>query len=114
MSGRNSWRGIPVAFSISISQSAGHTFPLHDSLMADAKPFSKLNASGEDVKRWLREKRNDILKCADVWGSKDDPIGADLGVTPDGDEEIRRQCKPWAPRSICEDVPDEKSLPKKL
>lgn len=50
-----------------------------------------LGASGDDVKRWRREKRRDILRFAYVLGSPQDPY-ADLWI----DERSReRECCPF-------------------
>jgi Fe-S-cluster containining protein len=84
-----------------------------------------LQASGDDVKRWMAERRWDILKYAYVLGREDDPF-ADLWVKPNGDEaercpfvrkdankstyrcliyetrpEVCRNYEPWAEHSVC-------------
>ncbi len=40
-----------------------------------------LQATGEDVKRWIREGRTDILEWAAIMGDPDDPW-ADLWISP--------------------------------
>jgi Fe-S-cluster containining protein len=50
--------------------------------------MNTLEATGDDVKRWRRQKRYDILQHAFVLGPKDNPF-ADLWVTPDGND-VRR------------------------
>ena len=94
-----------------------------------------LKATGEDVKRWRREGRQDILRFADVLGPRNDPW-ADLWI--DGQAldhrnlerfrcpfvrkvrgqprylctvyetrpQVCRDYEPWAPDSICEVVDD--------
>ena len=92
-----------------------------------------LKATGEDVKRWRREGRQDILRFAHVLGSRNDPW-ADLWIdsqAPDHRDPERYRCpfvrkvrgqprylctiyetrpqvcrdyEPWAPGSICEVV----------
>jgi Fe-S-cluster containining protein len=88
-----------------------------------------LQASGEDVRRWRRERRYDILFYAFVMGRPDDPW-ADLWIDRDtGDEkgrcpfvrkdrdaptyrctiyetrpEVCRKYKPWGKHSVCEEV----------
>ena len=87
-----------------------------------------LQASGDDVKRWRRQRRYVILRFADVLGPPDDPW-ADLWVDDEGLERERcpfvrkirnqprslcriyetrpqvcRDYEPWAPDSICEVV----------
>jgi len=88
-----------------------------------------LQASGDDVKRWIREGRTDILEWASILGRGDDPW-ADLWISPVTGKEAHRcpfvrklpgqnryTCRiyetrpqvcrdytPWAPGTICEDV----------
>jgi Fe-S-cluster containining protein len=87
-----------------------------------------LQATGEDVKRWRREGRQDILRFASVLGPSDDP-SADLWVDEEGlgrercpfvrkvrgqprylctiyetRPQVCRDYEPWAPDSICEVV----------
>jgi Fe-S-cluster containining protein len=86
-----------------------------------------LEATGDDVKRWRREGRDDILRFAEVLGPPDNPY-ADLWVEGAGERsrcpfvrKVRNQnrylcriyetrpqvCRdyvPWAPGSICEDI----------
>jgi uncharacterized protein len=88
-----------------------------------------LSATGDDVKRWRRERRHDILRFASVLGDRADPY-ADLWVDEEtGNERERcpfvrkvrgqnrylctiyetrpkvcRDYVPWAPDSICEVV----------
>lgn len=91
--------------------------------------MGNLTATGADVKRWMKEEREDILKFVAILGSLDNPY-ADLWVTADGDEkercpfvrkdknkptyrctiyetrpEICRQYKPWSAHSICVELP---------
>jgi Fe-S-cluster containining protein len=88
-----------------------------------------LSATGDDVKRWIKEGRWDILQWAGIFWNGDEPEGADLWVNEKGDEASRcpfvrkdrgrktykctiydtrpKVChdyKPWAPGTICEDV----------
>jgi Fe-S-cluster containining protein len=91
--------------------------------------MGSLVASGEDVKRWMREWRWDILQWVEVIGGEDDPFG-DLWVDEERQIEavrcpfvrkdrnrntyhcriyetrpqVCRNYEPWAPGSICEDV----------
>jgi Fe-S-cluster containining protein len=85
-----------------------------------------LGATGDDVKRWRREKRYDILRFAWVLGPPDDPY-ADLWIDERLEERERcpfvrkvrgenrylcriyetrpqvcRDYEPWAPGSTCE------------
>jgi Fe-S-cluster containining protein len=87
-----------------------------------------LQATGDDVKRWRREGRDDILRFAGVIGPRSDPH-ADLWIDETGIERERcpfvrkvrgqsrylctiyetrpqvcRDYVPWAPDSICETV----------
>ena len=93
----------------------------------NADYMGSLRASGEDVKRWRRQGRDDILAYADIMGGTDDPW-ADLWISPKtandvyrcpfvrkirGSEKYRcriydtrpqicRDYVPFAPNSICE------------
>src|SRR5215470_7590213 len=86
-------------------------------------------ATGEDVKRWIREGRDDILECIDILGPPEDPY-ADLWYSPVTGEDVSRcpfvrkgrnlptyrctiyetrpqQCRdytPFWPGNICKDV----------
>jgi|SRR6516164_8874653 len=89
-----------------------------------------LQATGEDVKRWRRQRRHDILRFASVLGPPEDPW-ADLWVDDERDglehercpfvrkvrgqprylctiyetrPQVCRDYEPWAPDSICEVV----------
>ena len=87
-----------------------------------------LSATGEDVKRWRRQRRYDILRFAWVLGPPNNPH-ADLWVDSEGNERSRcpfvrkvrdqprylcsiydtrpqvcRDYEPWTPDSICEIV----------
>jgi Fe-S-cluster containining protein len=88
-----------------------------------------LSATGDDVKRWRRERRRDILRFAAIMGPPEDPF-ADLWVDDENGTErqrcpfvrkvrgqprylcsiyetrpqVCRDYEPWAPRSICEIV----------
>lgn len=50
--------------------------------------MGSLSATGADVRRWIRERRWDILKWAAVLGPEDDPF-ADLWIADDGEERLR-------------------------
>lgn len=50
--------------------------------------MGSLSATPEDVKRWRREGRDDILRFVAIIGSGKNP-SADLWVTPDGIEKLR-------------------------
>ena len=90
--------------------------------------MGSLTTSGEDVIRWRREGRTDILAFAAVMGPPDDPY-ADLWVDQNGNERLRcpfvrkvpnqnrylcriyesrpqifRDYTPWASGTICEIV----------
>jgi Fe-S-cluster containining protein len=91
-----------------------------------------LDATGDDVKRWRREGRQDILRFASVLGPPDNP-SADLWVDDrtgiernrcpfvrkvrgqnrylctiyETRPQVCRDYEPWAPGSICEVVDDE-------
>ena len=90
-----------------------------------------LQASGDDVKRWRREGRDDILRFAVVLGSAKDPW-ADLWIDERGVERMRcpfvrkvrgqpryrctiyetrpqvcRDYQPWALDALCEVVQDD-------
>ena len=91
--------------------------------------MGSLQVSSEDVKRWMREGRSDILAWVNVLGEPEEPWG-DLWISSQtGDEAFRcpfvrkirgsnrylcsiyetrpqvcRDYVPWAPGSICEDV----------
>jgi Fe-S-cluster containining protein len=94
----------------------------------NASFMGTLQATGDDIKRWRRERRADILKFAVILGPARDPF-ADLWVTAEGEEKERcpfvrkvprqnrylcqiyetrpqvcRDYIPWAPGSICEEV----------
>jgi Fe-S-cluster containining protein len=101
-----------------------------------------LGATGEDVKRWQREGRDDILTWVSIFGPKDDPYG-DLWVSErTGEEatrcpfvrkdrnrptyrctiydtrpEVCRNYVPWSSHAICEevvvDIPSPKGTPQK-
>ena len=47
-----------------------------------------LQATGDDVKRWRREGRTDILRFAEIMGTRDDPW-ADLWIDDNGNERLR-------------------------
>ena len=88
-------------------------------------------ARGEDVKRWLAERRWDILQWAHVFYNRNgEPTSADLWISPttgiehsrcpfvrkdpnrptyrctiyDTRPQVCRNYEPWAPGTICEDV----------
>jgi Fe-S-cluster containining protein len=87
-----------------------------------------LQATGEDVKRWRREGRDDILRFVAVLGRDDDDPWGDLWIDddngverarcpfvrklPNRDQytctiyetrpEVCRQYEPWTPHAICE------------
>lgn len=50
--------------------------------------MGSLGATGEDVLRWERERRWDILQYALILGPEDSPF-ADLWIDADGDEKYR-------------------------
>jgi Fe-S-cluster containining protein len=51
--------------------------------------MGNLSATGEDVKRWRKEKRHDILRLVSVLGPPHDPFG-DLWVNDDDGREYFR------------------------
>ena len=90
--------------------------------------MGSLMADGEDILRWQREGRDDILRFAAILGDRDDPY-ADLWIDENGNERERcpfvrklkgqsrylctiydtrpqvcRNYVPWKPTSICEIV----------
>jgi Fe-S-cluster containining protein len=94
-----------------------------------ASYMGSLIATGEDVKRWMREGRDDILEWVAVMGCMDDPwadlwinanTGVEVGRCPfvrkvrgtnrylcriyDTRPQVCRDYIPWAPGSVCEDV----------
>jgi Fe-S-cluster containining protein len=93
--------------------------------------MGSLQATGEDVKRWRREDRDDILKWAAIVGDEEDPWAAPW-ISSQTEEEAGRcpfvrkdrnlptyRCTiyetrpqvchdyvPWSPRTKCEEVAD--------
>jgi len=91
--------------------------------------MGSLEATGDDVKRWRRQRRHDILRFAEIMGPPEDPW-ADLWVDRNSGVErercpfvrkvlgqprylcsiyetrpqVCRDYEPWAPGSICEVV----------
>ena len=89
--------------------------------------MGSLQATGEDVKRWQREGRQDILRFAFVMGEPSDPW-ADLWIDGDRERErcpfvrkvrgsnrylcsiyetrpqVCRDYEPWAPGAICQEI----------
>lgn len=82
-----------------------------------------ISPSGEDVKRWIREKRWDILEHVMILGDDDDPWGDIVGPTSrcpflrkdngkntykcrihETRPQVCRDYEPWAEGTICEEV----------